>query len=161
MITISICGDSPKEEIDELFNIIDSRNIYDDVALLQRQVLELSERLAIVDDSLSDSGWLPLPLAEGINAQNANTYPCRYRKIGNQVFVEGCVTGFAEVDKVVAILPESFRPSAEYYYQGVAPAGKTDTFRFFKDGRIQRIATTTPSPSALNYHFITTSFFVD
>lgn len=142
------------EEMEAFMKQIMPRSIYNDVEALQQEVAELKSKI-------EDSGWKALPLSDGVFEQNSSLYPCRYRKIGNVVYVEGCVKGFAEVEKIIATLPEGYRPSKEYYYQDVAPAGKTDTFRFFTNGNIQRMATTTPSPSENNYHFITTSFLVN
>ena len=158
MIQLQILGETIEEEVAEVKALIGGgavpRSIYDDVAELQSKVSE-------IESKLEDTGWLSLPLCEGVEAQNSNTYPCRYRKIGSRVFVQGCVKGFVDVLKDIAILPEGFRPSKEYYYQGVTNAGKTDTFRFYTNGTIERMATTMPNPSANNYHFITTSFLVD
>lgn len=105
-----------------------------------------------------DTSWKDLPLATGVTYQNATDYPCRYRRLGNVVYVEGCVKGFAEIEKVIATLPEGFRPNKSYYFQSPTNAGKTDTFRIYTTGSIQRIATTNTPAAADNYHFINTSF---
>lgn len=108
-----------------------------------------------------DTGWRSLTLAAGVSAQNASEYPCRYRRIDNVVYLEGCVKGFSEVEKVVANLPEGYRPNKSFYYQTATNAGKTDTFRIYTTGAIQRIATTNTPTTADNYHFINTSFVVN
>ena len=109
----------------------------------------------------SDSGWAALPLASGVSQQNASVYPCRYRKLGNVVYVEGAVKGFTEIQKVVATLPEGFRPSKSFYMQTATNAGQTDTFMVRANGAIERIATTRNPQSADDYHFINTSFLID
>lgn len=60
-----------------------------------------------------DTAWL----ASGVTEHNHANFPCRYRKIGNMVHVEGCVTGFSDVEKVVATIPPGFRPSKPFYMQ--------------------------------------------
>lgn len=105
--------------------------------------------------------WQQLTLASGVNQQNSTQYPCRYRRDNNRVYIEGCVTGFADVEKVVLTLPENYRPKYSYYFQTPTNAGKTDTWRVYTDGRIQRIATTNTNLSTSDYHFITTDFSID
>ena len=107
-----------------------------------------------------DSGWAALPLASGISEQNSSQYPCRYRKVNNQIFVDGCVKGVSAVNTVVATLPEGARPSKSYYYQGATDKGKTDTFRVHTNGNIELIWTT-GEVGVSQYHFITTSFLND
>lgn len=109
----------------------------------------------------SDSGWAALPLASGVSQQNASVYPCRYRKLGNVVYVEGAVKGFTEIQKVVATLPEGFRPSKSFYMQTATNAGQTDTFMVRANGAIERMSTTRNPQSADDYHFINTSFLID
>jgi len=109
----------------------------------------------------SDSGWQTLPLASGVSQQNASVYPCRYRKLGNVVYVEGAVKGFTEIQKVVATLPEGYRPSKSFYVQTATNAGQTDTFMFRTNGAIERVSTTRSPQSAEDYHFIGASFLID
>ena len=108
-----------------------------------------------------DSGWIDLPLASGISAHSANNFPCEYRKIGNTVYVRGCVTGFSEIEKVVATLPEGFRPTNSFYIQRATNGGKTDTFNVRANGNIERVSTTLPTLAADNYHFIDVTFLAD
>lgn len=113
----------------------------------------------IVDHT--DSGWIDLQLVNGISAHNATSFPCKYRKIGNKVYVRGCVKGFTEIEKVVAILPEGFRPISSYYMQKATDGGKTDTFNVRTNGEIRRMASTNPAQAVGNYHFIDTEFLTD
>ena len=108
-----------------------------------------------------DSGWIALPLASGITAHNASNFPCSYRKIGNKVYVRGCVTGFAEAAKVITTLPEGYRPAASFYIQRATNGGKTDTFNVRNNGIIERVSTTLPTLATDNYHFIDVSFLTD
>jgi hypothetical protein len=109
----------------------------------------------------SDSGWQTLPLASGVSQQNESVYPCRYRRLGNVVYVEGAVRGFTEIQKVVATLPEGYRPSKSFYVQTATNAGQTDTFMFRANGAIERMATTRNPQSADDYHFVNASFLID
>lgn len=158
MITIKILGTTPEEEAQEAKALIGDRSIYDTVEQLQGQGAEIQGQLAEIEGQLEDTGWNPLTLAEGVAPQNATTYPCRFRKIGKVVYIEGCVKGFTETVKVICTLPEGFRPSREFYCQAPTNEGKTDTFRFYTDGRIERMATTNTPTAANQYHFIATVF---
>ena len=107
-----------------------------------------------------DSGWNKLTLASGISEQNSSQYPCRFRKINSQVFVDGCVKGASAINTVVATLPDGYRPSKSYYFQSATGGGKTSTFRVHTDGRIELLFST-GTVATDSYHFITTSFLVD
>lgn len=109
-----------------------------------------------------DSGWLDLPLASGITEHNATAFPCRYRKIGNRVWIEGCVTGFSEVNKVVATIPAGFRPCKPFYMQNATNGGNTDTFNVqATSGQIERVSTTLANLATTNYHFINMSYLIN
>lgn len=107
-----------------------------------------------------DSGWNKLTLASGISEQNSSQYPCRFRKVNNQVFVDGCVKGVNSVNTVVATLPDGYRPSKSYYFQNATGGGKTSTFRVHTDGRIELLFST-GTIATDSYHFITTNFLAD
>lgn len=108
-----------------------------------------------------DSGWIDLPLASGITAHNATTFPCRYRKIGNKVYVEGCVVGITDVNTVVATLPEDYRPSKSFYDTTAANGGYYDTFNVRSNGELKLVDSTIPAMYATQFHFINTEFLVD
>lgn len=107
-----------------------------------------------------DGGWHNLTLSNGVTPQNASEYPCRFRKINNRVYIEGCVKGLTTSSQIVCTLPEGYIPVQRYYFQAPTNAGDTDTFRVNLDGTIDWAATT-GSVNASNWHFITTSFLVD
>lgn len=60
--------------------------------------------------SLTDSGWLDLPLATGITAYSDGQKP-RYRKIGNEVFLSGVYKGAVGENVTIATLPSGYRPT--------------------------------------------------
>lgn len=130
-------------------------NIYDDVEALKERVAALEANVP------ADSGWLDLPLTTGITAHSATNFPCRYRKIGNRVYVCGCVVGVTAMDTVVATLPEGFRPSKSFYNVTATNAGKTDTFNVRNNGEVKLVGTTLEALYADQYHFITTHFLTD
>ena len=107
-----------------------------------------------------DGGWHALSLANGVTQQNASEYPCRFRKINNRVYVEGCVKGLVTSSQIVCTLPEEYRPVQRYYFQAPTNSGGTDTYRVNLDGTIDWAATT-GAINANNWHFITTSFLVN
>lgn len=130
------------------------QNIYDDVE-------ELKAKVALLEAQYADTGWIDLPLTTGITAHSAANFPCRYRKIGNKVRVEGAVVGITAVNTVVATLPEGFRPSKSFYNVTATNAGKTDTFNVRNNGEIKLMNTQLEALYADQYHFITAEFLVD
>lgn len=130
-------------------------NIYDDVETLKTQVAALEANVP------TDSGWIDLSLATGITAHSVANFPCQYRKIGNKVYVRGCVVGVTTMDTVVATLPEGFRPSKSFYNTTATNAGKTDTFNVRTNGEIKLVGTTLEALYADQYHFITAQFLTD
>jgi len=154
-ILMKIECETPEQEVQEFADLFSTRNIYDDVAEMQGTVEALKNLF------YSDSGWQTLPLASGVSEQNESVYPCRYRRLGNVVYVEGAVKGFTEIQKVVATLPEGCHPSKSFYVQTATNAGQTDTFMFRANGAIERMATTRSPQSADDYHFVNASFLID
>lgn len=108
-----------------------------------------------------DSGWIDLPLAAGITAHNASTFPCRYRKVGNKVYVQGAVVGITAANTVVATLPEDYRPSKSFYHVTAANGGYYDRFNIRSNGEIKLIDSTIPTMYNTQYHFINAEFLVD
>ena len=109
----------------------------------------------------TDTGWIDLPLTSGITPHNAVTFPCKYRKIGNKVHVRGCIKGISEINKVVAILPEGFRPVSSFYAQRATDGGNTTTFNVRTNGEIKAVNSTHSSQNVALYHFINMEFLVD
>ena len=66
---------------------------------------------------VADTGWINLPLADGITSYNSDSTP-QYRKKGNQIFLRGAFKGIdsAETNKTIGVLPEEFRPPKGYPY---------------------------------------------
>lgn len=85
--------------------------IYEDIALLQQQVAQLQNRVAALEQaSITDSGWITLPLTSGIQPYNDTGAVPEYRKIGNICFIRGSVKGVTAVG-TIGTLPVGFRPT--------------------------------------------------
>ena len=66
---------------------------------------------------MNGSSWTTLPLATGIEQYtSADQYKCQYKKIGNQVFVRGCIKGVSANNTTLATLPSGYRPSTTARY---------------------------------------------
>lgn len=138
------------------------KNVYDDVEELKLRVTALEAQVATLQSTQpTDSGWIDLPLTAGITHHSTTNFPCRYRKIGNRVRVEGAVVGITAVNTVVATLPEGFRPSKSFYNVTPTNAGKTDIFNVRNNGEIKLMNTQLEALYADQYHFITAEFMVD
>lgn len=57
-----------------------------------------------------DSGWMDLPLADGISSYSSAQSP-QYRKINNTVYIRGAVKGIKTDKTIIATLPVGFRPT--------------------------------------------------
>lgn len=136
-------------------------NVYDDVEELKAKVATLETTVEALAANHVDTGWIDLPLATGITAHSTANFPCRYRKIGNSVRVEGCVEGITAMDTIVATLPEGFRPSKSFYNVTATNAGKTDTFNVRNNGEIKLVGSNLTALYSDQYHFITVQFLVD
>lgn len=71
-------------------------------------------------NATNDTGWINLPLAAGVTSAG---YTPRFRKIGNQVFVEGRISfnkPTATDNVQVATLPEGYRPNYTRYDIAIA-----------------------------------------
>lgn len=105
------------------------QGIYEDVALLQSQVAQLQLQVAqlqaqmltaqstieTLQDSTNDTGWVNLPLSDGVQAYSEELRP-KYRRIGKEVFLSGVIKGITEANTVLGLLPEGFRPVRQSYF---------------------------------------------
>lgn len=113
----------------------------------------------IVD--VSPTTWSTLELASGITQYNSTNFPCRFKKQGKIVFVEGAVTGISSSSGVLATLPEGYRPNRPFYYIQATNGGRVNTLKITQNGTIERVNTTNGSMAASDYHFINTSFIMN
>lgn len=92
-------------------------DIYSDVATLQAQMLDVQGDIVTLEQALeqatiSDTGWLNLPLADGI--QPYGRAP-QYRKIGKLVAIRGAVKNVLAPGPI-ATLPVGYRPTYSVPY---------------------------------------------
>lgn len=94
--------------------------IFERLDALEATVGNIANELVQLEDLLSDSGWITLPLASGITAYNEANTP-QYRKIGKLVIIRGTVKGVTARNTVIGTLPAGFRPSkANPYVQNTS-----------------------------------------
>lgn len=88
--------------------------IYEDVETLKTQMTQAQTDIealqsALSQASVSDSGWLNLPLTDGIEAYATTQIP-QYRKIGDIMFLRGAVKGITAA-VTIGTLPTGYRPN--------------------------------------------------
>lgn len=83
-------------------------------------IKKLKKGQASLQAATADSGWLTLPLSEGIEAYNEANTP-QYRKIGKLVIIRGTVKGVTARNTVIGNLPVGYRPTkANPYVQNTS-----------------------------------------
>jgi len=92
--------------------------IYEDVETLKTQMAEVQSDIqtleaAITAATIPDSGWLNLPLADGIQAYGGSTP--QYRKIGKLVILRGAVKNVL-ISGPIGTLPAGYRPTYSVPY---------------------------------------------
>lgn len=103
MIELKVTRMLPSEEVAEFERMVTPQSVFEDIE-------ELKEKVALLESYLDDSGWMDLPLADGIKKWSDVNTP-QYRRIGKLVFIRGAVKGITERNIVLGTLPEGFRPS--------------------------------------------------
>lgn len=106
------------ERLDALEATVNGLNT--DLSNLSRHLTSVEETVEELINAQEDTGWITLPLADGIQAYNAANTP-QYRKIGNLVVIRGTVKGVTARNTVIGTLPEGFRPNkANPYVQNTS-----------------------------------------
>ena len=126
-------------------------------ALSANQGKILNEKI----NSVCPSTWSTLDLASGITQYDSSNFPCRFKKQGKIVFIEGAVKGIGNSAGVLATLPEGYRPNRPFYYIQATNGGRINTLKITSNGNIERVNTTNGSMSVNDYHFINTSFIMN
>lgn len=152
----------------ELIDDVSSVNVVNNLtststtdALSAYQGKLLNEKITTLDDEVSAETWKALPLASGISEYNTSNFPCRLKKQGKIVFVEGAVKGIATSSGVLATLPEGYRPNRPFYYIQSTTGGRINTLKITASGTIERVNTTNGNMLETDYHFINTSFIMN
>lgn len=130
-------------------------------ALSAYQGKVLNDKIDTLDNGLSPETWKTLTLASGISEHNSTNFPCRLKKQGKIVFVEGAVKGIATSSGVLATLPEGYRPNRPFYYIQATSGGKINTLKITTSGNIERVNTTNGSMATTDYHFLNVSFIMN
>lgn len=134
--------------------------IYEDLEALTDRVEALENQL-----TQEDSGWIALPLADGVLAYNDSLTP-KYRKIGNEVFLNGVVKNITAANTILGTLPEGFRPPRQQYFIGGSATISSGEATFYNcqvnsDGNI-RITTHSTGTYNQNYYLrLNGSFLID
>ena len=106
---------------------------------------------------LKDSGWQYPTLLN--NWSNKNFSKCRYRKIGNIVYIEGVVGNNSNTSKsTIFILPKEYRPTYNYSSFPCRDGGGTSRIYVATDGTIVYEKATGDNTELSLYGI---SFFVD
>ena len=140
-------------------NNLTSTSITDALSANQGKIL--NDKINTLDSEVSASTWSTLTLASGISQYNSTNFPCRFKKQGKIVFVEGAVKGINTSSGVLATLPEGYRPNRPFYYIQSTSGGRINTLKITSSGSIERVNTTNGSMTTDDYHFINTSFIMN
>lgn len=115
-----------------------------------------------------DTGWVDIPLAEGITVAN-EARPVQYRRINNEVFLRGGIRGVTADLQVIGTLPNGYRPPNGFYAVQVMQhtAGEEkSTGNFWRmnirtNGEIVMQYNTNPTHSASHWYDIDTQFLMN
>lgn len=110
--------------------------------------------------NLFDSGWIDLPLNDGISAYSEAQKP-RYRRIGKEVFLSGVFTGVTASNTNIATLPNGYRPSKKVIFAVAAVGQIISRISIDTDGTIAYNRSTIEPIVAENYHSIACNFNAD
>lgn len=69
-----------------------------------------------------DSGWINMSLINGWASHGTQWQQPSYRKIGNQIFIRGLISG-GNNDSICANLPSAYRPSKITYFNSASGEG--------------------------------------
>ena len=122
----------------------------------------LSETTSKVNAATDDSGWIDLPLTNGV-LPFLEDYPPQYRRIGNQVFIRGRITNATQETTYAATLPVGFRP-VDYSPRWIAPCNGTVYVRMYLNAGTGNIVVETMSDGnypADRWIYINYSFLID
>lgn len=133
--------------------------IFERLDALETLTTNLSNEVVELEEKLTDSGWITLPLLNGAVAYNTAQTP-QYRKIGNHVFVRGVLKGIT-APCIVATLPEGFRPSQRLILN-LPRAGYTLTrFEIETNGEVKYVGSYSEIADITWFSFSDTNFLID
>ena len=110
-----------------------------------------------------DSGWIDLVLEQGITPQSSSVaYKPQYRKIGNIVYVAGCIKGVTSNNQKITTLPIGYRPAHQMRYITGRSGTAHVVLQLSTSGEITFICMSDNSAvSDTTYIYIQTTFVID
>lgn len=91
--------------------------------------------LALLTDLPADTGWIDLPLNEGVTGTAA------YRKVGDRVTLRGEITGYAAAVSPFPAVPVGFRPKANLAFAVMLSSTQVTRLWVRTSGAVQLAAT--------------------
>lgn len=146
----------------EVFKSIDATDAPDVSEALNTLQNGLSETAAKLNAATADTGWITLPLLNGV-LPFLDEFPPQYRRIGNQVFIRGRVMNVTQETLYIANLPEGFRP-VDYSPRWLAPCNSTIYVRLYLNGGTGNIVSEAMSDGqypAERWIYLNYSFLID
>jgi len=107
-----------------------------------------------------DSGWLDLPLSNGVIAFNDEQKP-RYRRIGKEVFITGVVKNITAFNTVISTLPVNYRPSKKLIIAVPSTATKFSRISIQTNGVMTYEQSNDDIVGATNWHSVACTYNVD
>lgn len=146
----------------EVFKSIDGTGAADVGAAINTLQNSLSETAAKVNTATNDTGWITLPLLNGVQPF-LDEFPPQYRRIGNMVHIRGRVQNVTQETLYIANLPEGFRP-VDYSPRWLAPCNSTIYVRLYLNagtGNIVSEAMSDGTYPADRWIYLNYSFLID
>lgn len=146
----------------EVFKSIDATGADDVSAAIEGLQNGLSATSAKLNAATADTGWINLPLTNGV-LPFLDEYPPQYRRIGNQVFLRGRIMNVTQETTYAANLPEGFRPK-DYSPRWMAPCNSTIYVRVYLNGGTGNIVIESMSDGqypADRWIYLNYSFLID
>ena len=107
----------------------------------------------------TDSGWLNLPLADGVTAYSDEQKP-RYRQIGKEIFLTGICKGLTARDSYIGTLPAGYRPDKRVIVPVASVGQMISKITINTNGTITYNRSTIEPLVAENWHSIACSFSI-
>lgn len=146
----------------EVFKSIDATGAADVGDAINTLQNGLSDTTAKVNAATDDTGWITLPLLNGVQSF-LDEFPPQYRRIGNMVHIRGRVQNVTQETLYIANLPEGFRP-VDYSPRWLAPCNSTIYVRLYLNagtGNIVSEAMSDGTYPADRWIYLNYSFLID
>lgn len=146
----------------EVFKSIDATGADDVSAAINSLQNGLTETTAKIDAATHDTGWITLPLLNGVQPF-LDDFPPQYRRIGNQVHIRGRIMNVTQETTYVANLPEGFRP-VDYSPRWIASCNGANYVRLYLNAGTGNIVSEIMSDGtypAERWIYLNYSFLID